>query len=383
MTAIHQFVPTLAPRDAVGTHYLAVQQTLQDAGYRSEIYAYEAKGEYARRAHSFASFSGGRPGEDTWLLYHSSVGSPVADFVDRRDEPLIVDYHNITPADFFARWEPAIAGALMKGRRQLADLEARASLGIGDSAFNAAELAALGYSPTAVVPILLDVDAFGRTAPDPRVERDGTPTWLFVGRIAPNKAQHDVVKAFAAYREMYDTNVRLRLVGGSSSHSYEHALHEFVDELGLHENVEFTGPVDEATLAAYYDTADVFVVCSEHEGFLVPLLEAMFHRVPIVAFAAAAVPETIGDAGLVLNVKDPCTIAAAVRRVTSDAAVRARLVDVARGACTTSTSPRRNKSCSTRSGRSWVCRDDRAPVPAHVRAGRGGWARAPGPARAP
>ena len=97
MTAVHQFVPTLAPRDAVGRHYLAIQETLRAAGYRSDIYSYEAKDEYKRLARPFTSFAGGR-GEPTWLLYHSSVGSPVADFVAARDEPLIVDYHNITPA---------------------------------------------------------------------------------------------------------------------------------------------------------------------------------------------------------------------------------------------------------------------------------------------
>src|SRR5262245_56480051 len=151
MTAIHQFVPTLAPRDAVGLHYLAVQATLRDAGYRSDIYAYEAKDEYARLASPFASFAGASNGEPVWLLYHSSIGSPVADFVARRDEPLIVDYHNVTPASFFARWEPAIAAMLMKGRRQLADLETRATLGIADSAFNAEELTRLGYARTSVV----------------------------------------------------------------------------------------------------------------------------------------------------------------------------------------------------------------------------------------
>src|SRR5205085_1850046 len=100
-----QFVPTLAPRDAVGTHYLAVQAALREAGYRSDLYAYEAKERYSRLARPYASFDGGGRRDRTWLLYHSSVGSPVADFVARRDEPLIVDYHNITPAAYFARWE--------------------------------------------------------------------------------------------------------------------------------------------------------------------------------------------------------------------------------------------------------------------------------------
>ncbi len=334
MTSVHQFVPTLAPRDAVGRHYLAVQETLRGAGYRSEIYAYEAKAEYKRLARPFTSFAGPDSGEPTWLLYHSSVGSPVADFVAARDEPMIVDYHNITPASFFARWEPALSGALMKGRRQLADLEARAALGIADSAFNAQELTDLGYAPTAVVPILLDIATFDDAVADPATfarlsgaRRDGGADWLFVGRLAPNKAQHDIVKAFAAYRRLFDDRARLHLVGGSSSHRYETALREFIEALGLTAAIDMTGAVSAGGLTAYYESADVFVVCSEHEGFCVPLLEAMHHRVPIVAFAATAVPETLGDGGLLLDAKDACTIATAVDRVLSDTDLRTQLID--------------------------------------------------------
>ncbi len=332
MTAVHQFVPTLAPRDAVGTHYLAVRDALREAGYRSEIYAYEAKQEYRKLARPYESFTGSPGGEPTWLLYHCSIGSPVADFVRARDEPVIVDYHNITPASFFARWEPAIAGVLASGRRQLAALQPRTELGLADSAFNAGELAQLGFGRTAVVPILLDVEELDAARPDPSIharlrrERDaGGALWLFVGRIAPNKAQHDVVKAFAAYRELFDRDARLALVGGSSSHRYEVALRAFVDELGLGRAVELTGPVSDAALSAYFANADVFVVCSEHEGFLVPLLEAMHHGVPIVAYDAAAVGETLGDAGILLSVKDPCTVAAAVDRVVRDPSLRAQL----------------------------------------------------------
>jgi glycosyltransferase involved in cell wall biosynthesis len=334
MAAIHQFVPTLAPRDAVGTHYLAVQATLRAAGYRSEIYAYEAKHEFKRLAHSFTSFDGGARGEPTWLLYHSSVGSPVADFVHGRDEPLIVDYHNITPAPFFARWEPAVAGALLKGRRQLVELEARAELGLADSAFNARELTELGYERTAVVPILLDIDALDAEPPDPArlakllsAREHGGHDWLFVGRLAPNKAQHDIVKAFAVYRRLYDRKARLHLVGGSSSHQYQNALEQFVAAAGLADAVALPGAVSQGELMAYYEAADVLVVCSEHEGFCVPLLEAMHHRLPVVAYAATAVPETLGDAGLVLNVKDPATVAAAVDRVLGDEALRTQLVE--------------------------------------------------------
>ena len=119
MTAIHQFVPTLAPRDAVSIHYLAVQRALLDAGYRSEIYAYEAKEELRKQARPYREFTGGSGAEPTWIMYHSSVGSPVADFVAERQEPLIIDYHNITPASFFQAWEPSVVGVLNLGRRQL------------------------------------------------------------------------------------------------------------------------------------------------------------------------------------------------------------------------------------------------------------------------
>ena len=185
-----------------------------------------------------------------------------------------------------------------------------------------------------MVPILLDVAALDATPPDPatlgrlsrRKGRGGTD-WLFVGRLAPNKAQHDLVKAFAAYRRLYDERARLHLVGGSSSHQYEMALTAFVDALGLGDAVDITGPVSAGALTAYFETADVYVVVSEHEGFCVPLLEAMHHRVPIVAYSAAAVPETLGEAGLLLDAKDPYTIASAVDRVVTDAAVRAQLVE--------------------------------------------------------
>jgi len=336
VTAIHQFVPTLAPRDAVGGHYLAVRDSLRDAGYTSEIYAQEAKEEYRRLARPFRSFEGSRNGEPTWLMYHSSIGSPVADFVVARREPVIVDYHNITPASFFARWEPYVAGQLALGRRQLAKLAVRASLGLADSAYNAGELRDLEYDRVEIVPILLDVSQLGGDVDEAtrdRLERqrsDGGTDWLFVGRVSPNKAQHDVVKAFAAYRRFHDDQARLHFVGSATSHAYETSLRDFVHALGLERAVEFAGSVDDAVKHAYFSCADVYVVCSEHEGFCVPILEAWHHDVPIVAYAAAAVPETLRDGGLLLPSKDPDIVAAAAARVASDRALRDHLVAAGR-----------------------------------------------------
>lgn len=153
---------------------------------------------------------------------------------------------------------------------------------------------------------------------------------MFVGRVAPNKAQHDVVKAFAWYRRVFDAEASLTLVGGVSASSYWSALERFVDGLGLSGVVRLAGSVSEVELEGLYRSADVFVCLSEHEGFCVPLLEAMAHGVPVVALGAAAVPETLGDAGLVLGSKRPGLVAEAVARVVGDAGLRARLVAAGR-----------------------------------------------------
>lgn len=164
----------------------------------------------------------------------------------------------------------------------------------------------------------------------------GGADWLFVGRLSPNKCQHEVVKAFALYRRCFDPRARLWLVGGSSSPRYVSVLERFVAAMDLGGAVTLTGSVSQAALVSYYRGADVFVCLSQHEGFCVPLLEAMWHRVPVVALGTSAVPETLGPAGLVLPAggdgrrSGPAVVAAAVHRVVSDPSLRDVLV--ARGA---------------------------------------------------
>jgi glycosyltransferase involved in cell wall biosynthesis len=148
--------------------------------------------------------------------------------------------------------------------------------------------------------------------------------------VAPHKAQHDLVKAFAAYRRVYDPLARLHIIGGSSSHAYWTALERFVAAAGLGDAVDLAGSISPGALAAQYRVADAFVCLSDHEGFCVPLLEAMHHEVPVVAYRAAAVPETVAGAGLVLDDKAPVTVATAVHRVVTDARLREGLVAAGR-----------------------------------------------------
>jgi glycosyltransferase involved in cell wall biosynthesis len=205
-------------------------------------------------------------------------------------------------------------------------------LGIADSRFNATDLEDAGFGRTVVIPVLVDLASVDGE-PDAELgarlrdaKADGGRDWLFVGRIAPNKCQHDLVAALAAHRRAYGSRDRLHLVGGPTAPAYSRALSSFVHALELDDAVDIAGSVSNAALSAYYRAADVLVCVSEHEGFCVPLLEAMHHGVPVVAYGAGAVAETVGAGGLVLERKDPATVAAAVERVLSDADLRARLV---------------------------------------------------------
>lgn len=334
MRALHQFVPTFEP-GAVGGHMLELQRLAREVlGAEAELFAefvHPASEGLARRHTDYGRRVPARPGDV--LVYHMAIGSVVADFVRDRPERLVVDHHNITPPEMYGRWEPAAAYGCSWGRAQLPQLAGRATLGVADSPFNEDELRRAGYPATATAPILLDPAIFSGTEGDAdgeilsRLAQTKTGAdWLFVGRVSPNKCQHDVVKAFAAYRRVYDPGARLHLVGGSSSPAYWSALEGYAGALGLSGAVRLTGPVSGGALLAHYRAADVFVCLSEHEGFCIPLLEAMASKVPVVAFASSAVPGTLGDAGVLLGSKRPATVAAAVQRVVTDRAVRGALV---------------------------------------------------------
>jgi L-malate glycosyltransferase len=196
MPALHQFVPTFEP-GAVGEHIVELQRLCHDLGWDSEVFA-EHRRHPGQDAIDFRSYpKQARPGDV--LVYHVAVGSDVADFVGGRTETLVVDHHNITPAAYFEAWEPGVVHGIAWGRRQLAELAPRSRLGLADSSFNRAELDAVGYSPTAVAPILFDPAELGRDVDPAALDRLASPgtVWLFVSRVVPNKCQHDLIMAFA------------------------------------------------------------------------------------------------------------------------------------------------------------------------------------------
>jgi glycosyltransferase involved in cell wall biosynthesis len=332
MTAVHQFHPTLALGDAMSNHVFALRDRLRSWGYESDAHAIDIKPGVESEALSYRRlFRTVRP-EDT-LILHFSMGNEVFDQLIKIPARRVLVYHNITPPEFFSGINDHAAAFARLGLRQLEQIAPAFELGIGVSKFNRQDLHDMGFQKTAHVPILIDWKLYD-TPPDPAV----LARWsvfgrklLFVGRISPNKRHDDLLRMFAYYRAVIDREAQLLLVGSWGDHKEYYArLRELQRALGLETAVTFTGSVSLAALCAYYREADTFVSLSEHEGFGVPLLEAMKFDLPVVAYDAAAIGETVGDAGVLLHERDLAQAAEAAALVSEDTALRAKLAAAGR-----------------------------------------------------
>ncbi|MDP9282358.1 MAG: glycosyltransferase family 4 protein [Chloroflexota bacterium] len=332
MTAVHQFHPVLAPSDAISNHVFALRDRLRSWGYESDAYAVDAKPGVESEALSYRRlFRAVRP-EDT-LILHFSMGNEVFDQLIKIPARRVLVYHNITPPEFFSGINDHAAAFARLGLRQLEQIAPAIELALGVSAFNRQDLDDMGFRRTAQVPILIDWKRYD-TAPDPAV----LARWsvfgrklLFVGRISPNKRHDDLLRMFAYYRAVIDPEAQLLLVGSYRDHrGYYARLRELQRALGLDTAVTFTGGVSQSELCAYYRQADTFVSLSEHEGFGVPLLEAMRFDLPVVAYDAAAIGETVGGAGVLLHDRDLAQAAEAAALVSEDTALRAKLAAAGR-----------------------------------------------------
>ena len=324
---VHFCVPTVYPNDGIGGHVERMVAAQRRRGRSSEIFVEALHPDTAHRCHPVSDLDDHIDSpSSTALVYQSGGGSNLAAILSARSEPLIVHHHGITPIELIAPWSKNSIGQLTLGRRQLESVATRADLGIGTSPHTAAELRHAGFSRVAIAPVMIDDSSW----PEPGVERSARtvgadPTVLFVGRITPNKAQHDLIEALALLRTRMPT-VQLRLVGSSVTPSYQRALDKLVKSLGLDSAVAFAGSIPDSQLTNEYERADVFCSLSDHEGFGMPLVEAAAHRVPIVAYDAGAVGDTVGDGGMLLQTKSPELVATALERILTDELLRNRLV---------------------------------------------------------
>ena len=239
------------------------------------------------------------------LIYHHSIGTGLTLETSRHRGPSLLIYHNITPPDFFLPYNRSFAGILKKGIIDLGRLSSSFDMAVGDSSFNRQDLDQKGFPATEQLPILVDPSRWALPSDRDTLRRlnDGRKNIIFVGRLAPNKKQEDLVEMFFHLRKEFPAS-RLILVGdGAGNASYVHLLYERIRKYGLSDHVEITGKVSENELHAYYKSADLFVSMSEHEGFGVPLIESMWFDIPVLAFSSTAVPETMQGAGVLFTEK--------------------------------------------------------------------------------
>ncbi|MBW3590017.1 MAG: glycosyltransferase [Actinobacteria bacterium] len=301
---IHQLLVSASPGDAITNEALEIKEILAEFG-ESEVYARYVHPEVTDRVSSLESFPEARPeSQDDFIFFHGSIGEhDIETFLEERPERLIQRYHNISPPDSFKAHDPDFGRLLMKGRDHLASLHKRTELALAASSFNAEDLKRVGYSNIGVSPLIVDAGKLLRIEPHPptvsHLETLEGPLILFVGQLLPHKRPDLVLSAFHVLMTYLQLDAHLVLAGASRLPEYQEILNSFLVELNLH-RVWLAADVPTEELVAFYRRADLFVTLSEHEGFCVPLLEAMAFEIPILARACAAIPETLGDAGLLL-----------------------------------------------------------------------------------
>jgi L-malate glycosyltransferase len=326
---IHQWVPAAHRGDAIGDSARAVRDLLRTRGHASDLFALTIDEDLRHEVRPFTDPEA-RRGDVT--IFHFALPSPMTAAFATLPGGRVLQYHNITPARFFAGYDAGIYRLAMLGRRELATLVGHVDLALGDSEYNRQELHALGFAPTGVLPIAVNTARITEAPPRPALERvlaDGLMNVLFVGRIAPNKKIEDHIRLAEQYKRYVDSHYRFIFVGRHDAvPSYYATIRALMERYQMPaDRFWFTGPVPDADLAAFYRHASVYVSLSEHEGFCVPLVEAMAARVPVLAYGEAAVPETMGGAGCVFTPKDLEYAAELMGLLVYDDGLRRRIIE--------------------------------------------------------
>jgi len=326
MSAIHQFVPMLHRDDAVGRHTLRLRDVMQARGIESRIYVEMVDPETEAETNPFPRYAEQAQRGDV-LLYQFATASAIAPWLAARRETLAVNYHNVTPPEYYAAWNNPMARHQLRALHERANLAPRTTLGLAVSAFNEAELRTAGYARTAVVPPAAVAPTTGAPRQEAARVSDRGARWVCVGRVAPNKGIELVLMALLVTRAHHDPAATLQVVGRPVVPAYSRALQRFADELGIREAVAFRGGLSDADLVSAMGASDVLVMASRHEGFGVPVIEAMTMGLPVVANHEGALPEIVGDAGLLVDATDPYALADAAAWAASNGELRRTLAE--------------------------------------------------------
>jgi len=304
---IHQWLQAAHRNDAVGDNARVLRGLLRAQGHESEIFALTIDDDLEHDIRPWHD-AGARQGDATIL--HFTLPSPMTEAMRTLPGLRLLQYHNVTPPHFFAPFDTAACRLTVLARQELAQLAGRVDLALGVSEFNREELEAVGFANTDVLPVAVNTDRLVQAAPVPSLsailDDENFVNILFVGRIAPNKRIEDHIRLAEQYKRYIDAHYRFIFVGRYDGvPRYYATIRALILEYQmLPDRFWFTGAVTDDELAAFYRHAHAYVSLSEHEGFCAPLVEAMAMDVPVLAYAAAAVPETLGGAGMAFAPKD-------------------------------------------------------------------------------
>ena len=333
---VHQFVHTLSYGDAISGEAIAIQRLLRNLGHKSEIYCLHSHEKVRECASKWTNFSPDleqslAAREDTAVILHYSIGSPLNTLY--QEEPRIAKaliYHNLTPERWFLGYNPRVVKDLRQGRSELPELLTKVDIVLADSEYNRKEMEGFGCLTAEVLPLFLDLEKWS-VAPNPGIARalkgHGGLNVLHVGRFAPNKRLEDILKAFYFFHHKIEPKSKLWLVGSDiDTEIYSFELRRLATELRIDHAVECVGTVADSELRYFYENSDVYLCMSEHEGFCVPLIEAMHFSLPVIAFDSTAVGDTLGGGGVLLGRKAPAEVAELMHLVCTDQALRTAMV---------------------------------------------------------
>jgi glycosyltransferase involved in cell wall biosynthesis len=330
---VHQFLTSYSYGDAIGNEALEIRNYLRQQGHESEIFALFYHPRYAAQIINYLEYDR-YSAPDNIIIFHFSIGSPVTKKFLRAPDKKVMIYHNITPYQFFLDFHRILAKDCYKGRIELKSLADKVDLALGDSHYNEGELRELGFPHTGVLPLVMDFSKFdGQIVPVlNELFNDGRQNILYVGRIIPNKRVEDVIKIFYLYQKYFNNHSRLFIVGEYRGFErYFSALQALVKELNV-KDVHFSGHIPGDELVSYFKLSHLYLHMSEHEGFCAPVTEAFYLDIPVVAFNAGAVKETMNAGGILVNRKDFMEIAGLCHQILEDPGLKEKILSSQRRA---------------------------------------------------
>lgn len=315
--------------DGVSNDVIHLHEMLDELQIENSIYSKWWNEKVKRYTHDIARC---RPQKEDLVIYHFSGKSHIIDFVTAFPCKVIIRYHNITPPSFFQQSNPEGYKNCMEGLEQIAALIHRFPNVWGDSQFNCNDLISCGAKPEnmRVLPIFMDLERLSSAPIDEQLDaslKREKDYILFVGRVAPNKCFEDILEIFECYHRFYNETTKLILVGNDACDiDYTQKLQGKLSQLSCRSQVTFTGKVSDAQLYTYYRNASVFVCMSEHEGFCIPLLEAMYFQLPVVGYNSCSIPDTMGKSGVLVYKKDPAQIAFILHEIQTGVQLRRSII---------------------------------------------------------